>query len=167
MKIFLYVFSKFYFGDHKQELGAELRHLTSEPVQTDCTKVVYLVRAQLDLMKSICSQIHHDTSKGIQREYFLYFVPRRAVVCEKVCFPVLAYVGIISRLRSWCILSPTLCAIQILEEEKVHHLLTIGEYPLYLLPLDDDVLSFELDTAYRVCLVLVSSLAFRIFYTSL
>ncbi|XP_031092487.1 vacuolar protein-sorting-associated protein 33 homolog [Ipomoea triloba] len=103
-----------------KELGAELRHLTSEPVQTDCTKVVYLVRAQLDLMKSICSQIHHDTSKGIQREYFLYFVPRRAVVCEKI-----------------------------LEEEKVHHLLTIGEYPLYLLPLDDDVLSFELDTAYR------------------
>ncbi|XP_019190704.1 PREDICTED: uncharacterized protein LOC109185177 [Ipomoea nil] len=93
------------------ELGAELRHLTREPVQTDCTKVVYLVRAQLDLMKSICSQIHHDTSKGIQRDYFLYFVPRRAVVCEKI-----------------------------LEEEKVHHLLTIGEYPLYLLPLDDDVL---------------------------
>lgn len=88
-KGFLCVYSKFDFGDHKQELGAELRHLTSEPVQTDCTRVVYLVRAQLDLMKSICSQIHHDTSKGIQREYFLYFVPRRAVVCEKVCFPVL------------------------------------------------------------------------------
>ncbi|RAL50278.1 hypothetical protein DM860_007952 [Cuscuta australis] len=103
-----------------KELGAELRHLTSDPIQTDCTKIVYLVRAQLGLMKSICSDIHNDASKGIQREYFLYFVPRCAVVCEKV-----------------------------LEEEKVHHLLTIGEYPLYLLPLDEDVLSFELDTAYR------------------
>ncbi|MCD7447259.1 Vacuolar protein-sorting-associated protein 33 [Datura stramonium] len=107
-----------------KEHGAELRHLNAEPVQTDCTKVVYLVRAQLDLMKFICSHIHNDISKGIQREYFVYFVPRRAVVCEKI-----------------------------LEEEKIHHLLTIGEYPLYLIPLDEDVLSFELDAAYKEHLV--------------
>ncbi|CAN4105809.1 unnamed protein product [Withania somnifera] len=92
-----------------KEHGAELRHLNAEPVQTDCTKVVYLVRAQLDLMKFICSQIHNDISKGIQREYFVYFVPRRAVICEK--------------------------------------------YPLYLIPLDEDVLSFELDAAYKENLV--------------
>ncbi|WMV31629.1 hypothetical protein MTR67_025014 [Solanum verrucosum] len=108
----------------KNEHGAELRHLNAEPVQTDCTKVVYLVRAQLDLMKFICSHIHNDISKGIQREYFVYFVPRRAVVCEKI-----------------------------LEEEKIHHLLTIGEYPLYLIPLDEDVLSFELDVASKEHLV--------------
>lgn len=72
------------FHSCKQEHGAELRHLNAEPVQTDCTKVVYLVRAQLDLMKFICSHIHNDISKGIQREYFVYFVPRRAVACEKV-----------------------------------------------------------------------------------
>ncbi|KAM3345442.1 vacuolar protein-sorting-associated protein 33 [Capsicum galapagoense] len=107
-----------------KEHGAELRHLNVEPVQTDCTKVVYLVRAQLDLMKFICSHIHNDISKGIQREYFVYFVPRRAVVCEKI-----------------------------LEEEKIHHLLTIGEYPLYLIPLDEDVLSFELDAACKEHLV--------------
>ncbi|KAL3338286.1 hypothetical protein AABB24_030432 [Solanum stoloniferum] len=107
-----------------KEHGAELRHLNAEPIQTDCTKVVYLVRAQLDLMKFICSHIHNDISKGIQREYFVYFVPRRAVVCEKI-----------------------------LEEEKIHHLLTIGEYPLYLIPLDEDVLSFELDVAYKEHLV--------------
>lgn len=40
--------------------------------------------------------------------------------------------------------------LQIFEEEKVHHILTIGEYPFYLLPLDEDVLSFELDLAYKV-----------------
>ncbi|KAJ8540282.1 hypothetical protein K7X08_030201 [Anisodus acutangulus] len=107
-----------------KEHGAELRHLNAEPIETDCTKVVYLVRAQLDLMKFICSHIHNDISKGIQREYFIYFVPRRAVVCEKI-----------------------------LEEEKVHHLLTIGEYPLYLIPLDEDVLSFELDVAYKEYIV--------------
>ncbi|KAK2992388.1 hypothetical protein RJ640_018307, partial [Escallonia rubra] len=106
------------------EHGVELRHLTADPIQTECTKVVYLVRSQIDLMKFICSHIHNDISKGLQREYFVYFVPRRAVVCEKI-----------------------------LEEEKVHHLLNIGEYPLYAIPLDEDVLSFELDLAYKDCLV--------------
>ncbi|CDO99781.1 unnamed protein product [Coffea canephora] len=106
------------------EHGAELRHLTAEPIQTDCTKVVYLVHSQLDLMKLISSQIRDDTSKGLQREYFVYFVPRRTVVCEKI-----------------------------LEEEKVYDLLTIGEYPLYLMPIDEDVISFELDLAYKDHLV--------------
>ncbi|KAI8007877.1 hypothetical protein LOK49_LG07G00991 [Camellia lanceoleosa] len=107
-----------------KEHGVELRHLTADPVLTECTKVVYLVRAQLDLMKFICSHVHNDASKGLQREYFVYFVPRRAVACEKI-----------------------------LEEEKVHHLMTIGEYPLYVIPLDEDVLSFELDLAFKECAV--------------
>lgn len=41
-------------------------------------------------------------------------------------------------------------SLQIFEEEKVHQLITIGEYPLYMVPLDEDVLSFELDLSYRV-----------------
>lgn len=40
--------------------------------------------------------------------------------------------------------------MQVLEEEKVHHLLTIGEYPLYVIPLDEDILSFELDRPNKV-----------------
>ncbi|KAK9160411.1 hypothetical protein Syun_006752 [Stephania yunnanensis] len=72
-------------------------------------------------MKIISAHIHKDIAKGVQREYSIYFVPRRTTVCEKI-----------------------------LEEEKVHQLLTIGEYPLYIIPLDEDVLSFELDLAYRV-----------------
>lgn len=40
--------------------------------------------------------------------------------------------------------------MQILEEEKVHNLMTIGEYPLYMVPLDEDVLSFELDLSPKV-----------------
>ncbi|GFS30081.1 Sec1/munc18-like (SM) proteins superfamily [Actinidia rufa] len=43
--------------------------------------------------------------------------------------------------------------LMILEEEKVHHLMMIGEYPLYLLPLDEDILSFELDNAFKECAV--------------
>ncbi|KAM7265316.1 hypothetical protein ACFE04_002999 [Oxalis oulophora] len=101
-----------------KEQGVELRHLSAEPVQTECTKVVYLVNAHYGLMRFICANINNDLSKGLQREYCVYFVPRRTVACEKV-----------------------------LEEEKVHHLITIGEYPLYMVPLDEDVLSFELDLA--------------------
>lgn len=61
-----------------------MRHLSSDPIQTDCNKVVYLVRAQMDLMRFICSNIQNDISKGLQREYFVYFAPRRTVVCERV-----------------------------------------------------------------------------------
>ncbi|KAJ6797482.1 vacuolar protein-sorting-associated protein 33-like protein [Iris pallida] len=75
-------------------------------------------------MKFISSHIQNDISKGLQKEYFVYFVPRRTVVCEKI-----------------------------FEEEKVHHLLTLGEYPLYALPLDEDVLSFDLDYSFRECQV--------------
>ncbi|KAI9124365.1 hypothetical protein K1719_004287 [Acacia pycnantha] len=107
-----------------KELGAELRHLSAEPIQTDCSKIVYLVRSQPNLMKFICSNVNNDISKGLQRGYHVYFVPRRTVVCEKV-----------------------------LEEEKVHHLMSVGEYPLYLVPMDDDLLSFELDLAHKECLV--------------
>ncbi|XP_024969403.1 vacuolar protein-sorting-associated protein 33 homolog [Cynara cardunculus var. scolymus] len=106
-----------------KEHGAELHHLNADPIETTCSKVVYLVQTQLHLMKFISSHIHNDTSKGLQREYFVYFVPRRAVACEKL-----------------------------LEDEKVHNLLTIGEFPLYVLPLDEDVLSFELDLSYKECL---------------
>ncbi|KAI3863482.1 hypothetical protein MKX03_005947 [Papaver bracteatum] len=92
-----------------KEHGVELRNLSSEPVQTECTKVVYLIRSQLNLVKLVSTHIQNDLSKGIQRDYSVYFVPRRTVACEK--------------------------------------------YPLYMIPLDDDVLSFELDLAYRDYLV--------------
>ncbi|KAL8130619.1 hypothetical protein V2J09_019774 [Rumex salicifolius] len=107
-----------------KEHGVELWLLNSEPVQTECTKVVFLVRNEINLMRHICTQIQNDHSKGLQREYFVYFVPRRSVACEKI-----------------------------LDEEKVHQSLTIGEWPLYMIPLDEDVLSFELDFAYKECLV--------------
>ncbi|KAG9451141.1 hypothetical protein H6P81_011106 [Aristolochia fimbriata] len=68
-----------------KEHGVELRHLSADSVQTDCTKVLYFVRSQLSLVKLICSHIQHDISKGLQREYYVYFVPRRTVVCEKEC----------------------------------------------------------------------------------
>ncbi|CAH2064099.1 unnamed protein product [Thlaspi arvense] len=107
-----------------KELGLELRHLSAEPVQTECTKVVYLVRSQLSFMKYIASHIQNDISKAIQRDYYVYFVPRRSVACEKI-----------------------------LEQEKVHNLVTVKEFPLYMVPLDEDVISFELELSEKDCLV--------------
>ncbi|KAG2328972.1 hypothetical protein Bca4012_021410 [Brassica carinata] len=107
-----------------KELGLELRHLSAEPVQTECTKVVYLVRSQLSFMKHIASHIQNDISKAIQRDYYVYFVPRRSVACEKI-----------------------------LEQEKVHNLVTVKEFPLYMVPLDEDVISFELELSEKDCLV--------------
>ncbi|XP_043702645.1 vacuolar protein-sorting-associated protein 33 homolog isoform X2 [Telopea speciosissima] len=66
-----------------KEQGVELRHLSTEPVQTECTRIIYLVRSHLSFMKLISSHIQHDISKGLQREYSVYFAPRRTVACEK------------------------------------------------------------------------------------
>ena len=63
-----------------------MQYLSAEPIETDCSKIVYLVRSQPNLMKCICSNVNEDISKGLQREYHVYFVPRRTVVCEKVSF---------------------------------------------------------------------------------
>ncbi|KAJ4800653.1 Vacuolar protein-sorting-associated protein [Rhynchospora pubera] len=98
----------------------ELQHLSADPVQTDSSNVIYLIRPQLTVMKTIASHIQNGISKGIEKKYFIYFVPRRTVACEKI-----------------------------LEEEKVHNMVTLGEYPLYMVPLDDDVLSFELELALK------------------
>jgi hypothetical protein len=68
----------------KQESDVELRHLSADAVQTDSSNVVYLIRPQLTVMKTITSHIQNDISKGVQKKYFIYFVPRRTVACEKV-----------------------------------------------------------------------------------
>jgi hypothetical protein len=52
-----------------------------------------------------------------------------------------------------------LLVLQVLEEENIHHLITVGEYPLYVVPLEEDVLSFELDLAYKVWKKLLCLLA--------
>ncbi|KAJ3706272.1 hypothetical protein LUZ61_009977 [Rhynchospora tenuis] len=103
-----------------KEGDVELRHLSAEPVQTDSSNVIYLIRPQLTVMKTIASHIQNGISKGIEKKYFIYFVPRRTVACEKI-----------------------------LEEEKVHNLVSLGEYPLYMVPLDDDVISFELELSLK------------------
>lgn len=106
-----------------KEHGVEnLFHLSADAVKSDCTNVLYLVRPRMNLMKLIAGQIKHDKGQNLQKQYSIYFMPRRTVVCEKV-----------------------------LDEEGVFSLVTIGEFPLHFIPFDEDVLSLELDTAYKEC----------------
>eukprot|EP00245_Coleochaete_scutata_P001569 TRINITY_DN11946_c0_g1_i1.p1 TRINITY_DN11946_c0_g1~~TRINITY_DN11946_c0_g1_i1.p1 ORF type:complete len:607 (+),score=112.22 TRINITY_DN11946_c0_g1_i1:84-1904(+) len=108
-----------------KEHGVEnLYHLSGDPIQSDLRNVIYLVRPQMKLMKMIADQIRHDTQVKIQRQYSIYFTPRRTIVCEKV-----------------------------LEDEGVFADVVMHEYPLDLIPFDEDILSLEMETAYKDAMV--------------
>ena len=57
---------------------------------------------------------------GSKLEYSVFFMPRRSMVCEKV-----------------------------FQEEGIFADVTLAEYPLDFIPFDSDILSLELDTAYK------------------
>lgn len=61
---------------------------------------------------------------GTQLEYSVFFMPRRTMVCEKV-----------------------------FQDEGVVADVTLAEYPLDFIPFDSDILTLELDSAYKVCAV--------------
>ncbi|XP_057842503.1 vacuolar protein-sorting-associated protein 33 homolog isoform X3 [Cryptomeria japonica] len=78
-----------------KEHGVEnLGHLSTNPIQSDCKNVLYLVRPQINLMKLISAQIQQDVRQNYQREYTVIFVPRRTVVCEKSAFGVIPNVRV-------------------------------------------------------------------------
>ena len=60
---------------------------------------------------------------GSKLEYSVFFMPRRTMVCEKV-----------------------------FHEEGIFADVTLAEYPLDFIPFDSDILSLELDTAYKASL---------------
>lgn len=109
-----------------KEHGVEnLYHLSGDPLPPECRAVMYLVRPRIELMHLIAAQIRADMEAGgsrAGRQYSLFFVPRRTIVCEKV-----------------------------LETEGVYADVTIGEYSLDLIPFEEDVLSLELEMSYKEC----------------
>jgi len=58
---------------------------------------------------------------GTELEYSVFFMPRRTMVCEKV-----------------------------FQEEGIAADVILSEYPLDFIPFDSDILSLELDGAYKV-----------------
>ncbi|EJU02729.1 ATP binding protein [Dacryopinax primogenitus] len=82
--------------------------------------VVYLCRPQIRWMKIIAEQIKHHTSLSERHTYNLLLVPRRTVLCDRI-----------------------------LEEEGVFGDLHISALKLEFIPLEEDVLSLELEGTYK------------------
>mmetsp|Transcript_14721 Transcript_14721/g.37457 ORF Transcript_14721/g.37457 Transcript_14721/m.37457 type:complete len:683 (-) Transcript_14721:54-2102(-) len=97
-------------------------HLQPGRLDTPAKTVVYLVRPLVAQMKAISEHIHYHHSLKQQKDYYVYFLPRRTMVAERA-----------------------------LEEHGVYADITIGELPLDLIPFDTDLLSLELGGSYREC----------------
>lgn len=107
------------FKDH----GVE-KLLYLEPTRLPCkmSRLVYFVRPTVENMRAIANHIHDHLASRQKKQYHIYFVPRKTMICERV-----------------------------LEEEGVYGNVSVGEFMLDLLPFDDDVVSLELDHGYREC----------------
>ncbi|KAJ3224336.1 hypothetical protein HK099_008580 [Clydaea vesicula] len=104
-----------------KEHGVEkIYHLQKSKLETECKSLIYIVRPKIQSMKWISEQIKYFVSLGLKLDYHLFFVPRRTLVCEMV-----------------------------LEAAGVFGSITFGEYHLDLIPLDEDVLSLEYDSAFK------------------
>jgi hypothetical protein len=91
------------------------------------TEVVYLIRpdiANVRLVSEQIIQVENDRSRGKDAgsmlHFSVYFTPRKTVICERI-----------------------------LEEEGVLGSLQVDEYPLWLIPFEEDVLSLELDNVFQ------------------
>ncbi|KAJ3209154.1 hypothetical protein HDU67_006368 [Dinochytrium kinnereticum] len=104
-----------------KEHGVEkIYHLGPDKPETDCRNLVYICRPKISLCKFIASHVRQQSTSAAKVDFSLFLVPRRTLVCE-----------------------------QVLEEEGVLGDITLGEFHLDLVPLDDDVLSLELDDSFR------------------
>ncbi|KAF8753754.1 Sec1 family [Rhizoctonia solani] len=90
------------------------------PLNSNNTNIVYLCRPQAKWMKIVAEQIKQHTTESLQHNYTLMLVPRRTVLCDKI-----------------------------LEEEGVFGEVTISEFPLEFIPLEDDLISLEWDNTFK------------------
>lgn len=105
-----------------KELGVEsFYYLAPGALNTNAKHVLYFVRPEVKWMRIIAEHIKTmKTMPGEKKMFYVYFVPRRRLMCEKV-----------------------------LEEEGVWADVKIGEYHLDLIPVDNDLLSMELPHSFR------------------
>ncbi|KAG8965490.1 hypothetical protein FRC00_001654, partial [Tulasnella sp. 408] len=94
--------------------------LESGPLNAQTTNVVYLCRPQVKWMKIIADQIKQLGAGSSPHTYNLILVPRRTTLCDRV-----------------------------LEEEGVFGEITISNYKLEFIPLEDDLLSLEWESTYK------------------
>ncbi|KAI8974973.1 Sec1-like protein [Pilobolus umbonatus] len=99
--------------DHGVE---RIYHLESNILETECPGLIYICRPKLKYMKYIANHIKHFSQQSNKVECWLFFVPERTLICERV-----------------------------LEEEGVKGDITIGDYAMDWIPCEDDLISMELD----------------------
>jgi len=106
-----------------REHGVEkIYHITPGKLQTEFRNIIYLTRPRIQLMKFIAEHITNHQREQLKKDYFVFFVPRRAIICERT-----------------------------LQEEGVFEAITFGDYYIDLIPFEDDLLSLELDGSFREC----------------
>mmetsp|Transcript_711 Transcript_711/g.1671 ORF Transcript_711/g.1671 Transcript_711/m.1671 type:complete len:171 (+) Transcript_711:67-579(+) len=97
--------------------------LKSEPLvlAPEQRQIMYLVRSKTSNMKIIADHIrNHLYTSSAKYEYFVCMVPQRTIMCEKI-----------------------------LEEEGVHGNITVADFNLDLVPLNNDVMSMETADSLR------------------
>jgi len=94
--------------------------LQSGKLDTELKNLIYICRPRMIYMKYISDHIHQHKKENLKKDYSVFFVPRRTIICEKI-----------------------------LEEEGVYGEIQLGEYNLDLIPFDDDLLSLELEYSFR------------------
>lgn len=96
----------------------------AEPKLSGVRPVIYIARATLDNAQLIAWQIKNTPRAAQAHEFSVFWVPRRSVACEKL-----------------------------LEDEGIAGELAQGELPMDLIPLDDDILSLELERPFAECIL--------------
>lgn len=104
----------------KEHRVDNILELSTGSISTECDTVLYLARPSLKLTELIASQVRSFQKRGIRKHLHLAYVPRKTFICE-----------------------------QLLKETGVAEDITVSEYGLDIIPLDDDVMTLGLDTCFR------------------
>jgi len=95
-------------------------------------------------MKLIASQVAALKSKGDKKNFYIFFTPRRRMICERVLEEAGIYEGSLDVAR--------LSLIAFIDDLLLSFVdITISEFHMDLVPFDSDVLSMELPNAFRDC----------------
>ncbi|KAI5786395.1 Sec1-like protein [Peziza echinospora] len=105
-----------------QDYGVDKIHWLHDPPSESIQKnIIYIARCTPQNAQLISAQVkNYSKIPGQEFDCSAFFVPRRTLVCEKV-----------------------------LEDEGVVGDISIGEYPLYFIPLEPDLLSLELESSFQ------------------
>jgi len=83
-------------------------------------KRIFIIRPYIDRMKLLAESINADKQQGISRQYHVVFTPKKLSTSD-----------------------------MILEQEGVYGDVTMDEFPLDMIPLDNDILSLEMPLCFK------------------